>query len=77
MASDPTLFRNVLLDDGVLNQTDIPQYFTTEGALNKSGKDFIENVLLGVAVGDTDLLESLQSSPSLIQKIERIIPARD
>ena len=75
MASDPTLFRDVLLKDGVLSQTDLPQYFTAEGTLNKSGKDFVENVLLGVAVGDSDLLESLQSSPSLIQKIERIIPA--
>ena len=72
MTKDPTVFRDAMLSDGVLKQSDLPRYFTKEGALNDQGKIFMENVLVGAAVRDTDLLQSLPRS--LVGKLERIVP---
>ena len=72
MAKNPKVFREALLRDGVLSETDLPQYFTQEGAVNTAGKDFIENVLVGAVIQDTDLLQSMPKS--LVAKVERIVP---
>ena len=72
MTSDPLMFRDALLRDGVLKNSDLPKYFTEEGALNPAGKDFMENALVGAAIRDGDLLQSLPRS--LVGKFERIVP---
>ena len=74
MAKQPAVFRDALLKDGVLSETDLPKYFTSDGALNQAGKNFVENALLGASIGDADLLQTLQSSASTVAKLERIIP---
>ena len=74
MAKNPAVFKDALLKDGVLSETDLPKYFTSDGALNQAGKNFVENALLGASIGDADLLQTLQSSASTIAKLERIIP---
>ena len=72
MASNPLVFREALLRDGVISKTDLPQYFTKEGALNEAGKHFIERSMVGSVVQDADLLQSMPKS--LWAKVERIIP---
>ncbi|MCH8268985.1 MAG: hypothetical protein IH846_15870, partial [Acidobacteria bacterium] len=69
---NPRLFRDVLLKDGLLQETDLPRYFTEYGALNQVGKEFVENALLGRIVPNADLLQSLPKS--LTGKLERAIP---
>ena len=73
MEKNPTVFRDVLLADGIVPETDLTKYFTSVGALNDAGKTFIENALVGSFIGDADLLASLPKS--LVQKLERIVPA--
>ena len=72
MTSDPLVFRDAMLRDGVLKKSDLPKYFTEEGALNPAGKDFMENALVGAAIRDADLLQSFPRS--LVGKFERIVP---
>ena len=72
MAKTPLVFREALLRDGVISKTDLPQYFTKEGALNEAGKHFIERSMVGSVVQDADLLQSMPKS--LWAKVERIIP---
>lgn len=69
MAADPAMFRSILLNDGVIQSSDLPRYFTKEGALTDTGKIFVENALLGRVIPDSGLLESMPSSVRL--KIER------
>jgi len=73
MESNPRLFRDVLLRDGLIQENDLPRFFTEHGALNQAGKDFIENALLGRIVPDADLLQSLPKS--ITGKLERTIPS--
>ena len=73
MEKNPQVFRDVLLADGIVSETDLPKYFTSVGALNNAGKDFIENALVGSFIQDADLLASLPKS--LVQKLERIVPS--
>ena len=72
MDKNPRVFRDALLRDGVLSETDLPQYFTSEGAINATGKEFLENALVGSVIQDTDLLQSMPKS--LVEKVERIVP---
>ena len=73
MEEDPKLFLDSLLADGVITEKDLPTYRTDLGKITPIGKDFIENAMVGSIIQDSDLLQSL--SPSMVQKIERIIPA--
>ena len=72
MDEDPQLFIDALLSDGVITEKDLPEYRTSLGKITPAGKEFIENAMVGSIIQDADLLQSL--SPSLVQKIERIIP---
>ena len=72
MEEDPQLFIDALLSDGVITEKDLPEYRTSLGKITPAGKEFIENAMVGSILQDSDLLQSL--SPSLVQKIERIIP---
>ena len=72
MDEDPQMFIDALLSDGVITEKDLPEYRTTLGKITPAGKEFIENAMVGSIIQDADLLQSL--SPSLVQKIERIIP---
>ena len=73
MDEDPQLFIDALLADGVITEKDLPTYRTDLGKITPAGKEFVENAMVGSIIQDADLLQSL--SPSLVQKIERIIPA--
>ena len=72
MASSPLIFRDALLRDGVLSETDLPKYFTGEGAVNEAGKTFIEKAMVGSVIQDADLLQSMPKS--LVAKVLRIVP---
>ena len=72
MASSPRVFRDSLLRDGVLSETDLPKFFTPEGAINEAGKNFIEKSMVGSVVQDADLLQSMPKS--LVDKVLRIVP---
>ena len=72
MTKDPMVFRDAMLRDGVMRESDLPKYFTNEGALNSVGKDFVENAMVGSAVRDVDLLQSLPKN--LVAKFERVVP---
>jgi DNA-binding PadR family transcriptional regulator len=68
---DPKMVRDIALQDGILAEGDLPQYFHDDGTLNDSGKDFFENALLGSVVRDAELLEKM---PAAIRgKLERIL----
>ena len=76
MEKNPILFRDILLADGIVSETDLPKYFTSIGgtaALNPAGKDFIENALVGSFIADADLMGVLPKS--LTAKLERIVPS--
>ena len=73
MDDDPKLFLDSLLADGVISEIDLPRYRTDMGKITPSGKEFIENALVGSIIRDADLLQSLPAS--LVQKMERIMPA--
>ena len=72
MASSPLIFRDALLRDGVLSETDLPKYFTAEGAVNEAGKNFIEKSMVGSVIQDADLLQSMPKS--LVAKVLRVVP---
>ena len=72
MASSPLIFRDALLRDGVLSETDLPKYFTGEGAVNEAGKTFIEKAMVGSVIQDADLLQSMPKS--LVAKVLRVVP---
>ena len=72
MADKPILFRDALLRDGVLSSTDLPKFFTAEGAVNEAGKTFIEKAMVGSVIQDADLLQSMPKS--LVAKVLRIVP---
>ena len=72
MDKDPTLFRDALLKDNVLKESDLPKYFTELGTMNGAGKNFVENSLVGAAIRDADLMQSLPRE--LLVKFERLVP---
>ena len=72
MDKDPLLFRDALLKDNVLKESDLPKYFTELGTLNAAGKNFVENSLVGAALRDADLMQSLPLA--LVSKFERLVP---
>ena len=72
MDKNPRLFRDALLNDNVLKQSDLPKYFTELGTLNAAGKNFVENSLVGAAIRDADLMQSLPRA--LVSKFERLVP---
>ena len=72
MASSPGIFKDALLRDGVLSETDLPKYFTAEGAVNEAGRTFIEKAMIGSVVLDADLLQSMPKN--LVEKVQRIVP---
>ena len=72
MASSPLIFRDALLRDGVLSETDLPKYFTGEGAVNEAGTTFIEKAMVGSVIQDADLLQSMPKS--LVAKVLRVVP---
>lgn len=58
---DTDLF-NRLVKDGAVGQTDMNRYLTREGFLTPEGKNAVENMLLGVAVPDADLIATLPNA---------------
>lgn len=68
---EPQMFRDIALQDGILAEGDLPQYFEDNGTINDAGKDFFENMLLGSVVRDADLLKSMPAS--LKAKLERAL----
>lgn len=59
MDENPTIFRDVVLGDGILRQSDLPQYFEDDGQLNDTGKDFMENMLVAHVIRDSEILANM------------------
>jgi hypothetical protein len=48
-----------LLNDGILTQLNSVQYIKKDGSFNGTGKDYIENLLVGSVIRDINILEDL------------------
>jgi hypothetical protein len=72
MNDNPLLFRDVLLNDGIMREGDLPQFFEGDGTLNDTGKNFIENMLLGSVLRDPDIMQLIPAS--LKNKLTRALP---
>ncbi len=66
-------FVGLLLQDGVIEQTEISSLTEKGGRLNDSGKKLVEDALRGMVVADYDVLEALPAS--VLNKLDRTIPA--
>lgn len=66
-------FVELLLQDGVIEQTEISSLTEKGGRLNDSGKKLVEDALRGMVVADYDVLEALPAS--VLNKLDRTIPA--
>lgn len=66
-------FVGLLLQDGVIGQTEISSLTEKDDRLNDSGKKLVEDALRGMVVADYDVLESLPAS--VLNKLDRAIPA--
>lgn len=66
-------FVRLLLQDGVIEQTEISSLTEKGGRLNDSGKKLVEDALRGMVVADYDVLEALPAS--VLNKLDRTIPA--
>lgn len=64
---------NALLQDGVIQETEISSLTDDSGMLNGSGKDLVENAFRGMIVPNYDILKSLPDS--VLNKLDRSIPA--
>jgi len=53
------MFVNNLVDDGIITQLNAVQYMKKDGSFNGTGKDYIENLLVGTVVRDINILEDL------------------
>ncbi len=66
-------FVGLLLQDGVIEQTEVSSLTEKNGRLNDSGKKLVEDALRGMVVADYDVLEALPAS--VLNKLDRAIPA--
>lgn len=66
-------FVRLLLQDGVIEQTEFFSLTEKGGRLNDSGKKLVEDALRGKVVADYDILEALPAS--VLNKLDRTIPA--
>lgn len=51
-----------LVNDGIITQLNAVQYMKKDGSFNGTGKDYIENLLIGSVIRDIDILEDLDYS---------------
>ena len=66
-------FVQSLINDGVLEQTQLGRLLDENGALTDEGKALVEKTLRGLIVPDADLLRV--TAPSVLNKLDGIVPA--
>jgi hypothetical protein len=65
-----------LMRDGVLEKSQLNRLLNKRtGLLSEDGKRLVEQTLRGKIVDDFDLLDALEATPSVLQKVDRILPA--
>lgn len=62
---------NALVQSGMIQKTDLPQYYA-DGGVTESGKEFVETVLIGSVVNETNI-RALNGAKSIRQKLVRAI----
>ena len=62
---------NTLIQSNIIQKTDLSQYYT-EGGITETGKEFLETVLIGSVVNETNI-RALNGAKSLRQKLVRAI----
>lgn len=72
LRADRTFARS-LQNDGIISQQEQSRFITKDGTLTKEGLDFVENVLVGRAIGDAEIINAMPGS--LRQKVLRAVPA--
>lgn len=65
---------NTLINDSVIQKTDLPAYYTDEGGVTNNGKEFLETVLIGSVINESNI-RSLSSpgGKEIRQKLVRAI----
>ena len=71
--ADGKRFVQSLINDGVLEQTQLGRLLDENGALTDEGKALVEKTLRGLIVPDADLLRI--TAPSVLNKLDGIVPA--
>lgn len=62
---------NTLINSGIIQKTDLSQYYT-EGGITETGKEFLETVLVGSVINETNI-RALNGAKSVRQKLVRAI----
>lgn len=70
---------NALVDGGVIGQNDVSQYFTADSGISEAGKEFIETVMIGSVMNESNIRSlSGDGGKAIRQKLVRgIIPLID
>jgi hypothetical protein len=65
---------NTLINSNVIQKTDLPAYYTDEGGVTNNGKEFLETVLIGSVINESNI-RSLSSpgGKEIRQKLVRAI----
>ena len=66
-------FVQALVQDGVIERTELSSLTDKAGRLNESGKSLAENALRGLVLPDYDILAD--TPPAILNKLDRAIPA--
>lgn len=64
---------NTLIQSNIIQKTDLPQYYT-DGAVTAAGKEFLETVLIGSVIDETNIRSlNTEGGKSIRQKLVRAI----
>lgn len=65
---------NSLIENKVIQKTDLPAYYTTEGGATNNGKEFLETVLIGSVINESNIRAlSSPGGKEIRQKLVRAI----
>lgn len=63
-----------LIESGVIKKTDLPAYYTDEGGITNNGKEFLETVLIGSVINESNIRSlSAPGGKEIRQKLVRAI----
>lgn len=65
---------STLIESGVIKKTDLPAYYTDEGGITNNGKEFLETVLIGSVISESNIRSlSAPGGKEIRQKLVRAI----
>lgn len=65
---------STLIESGVIKKTDLPAYYTDEGGITNNGKEFLETVLIGSVINESNIRSlSAPGGKEIRQKLVRAI----